>query len=138
MMLSILKSISFFQSHLNDFDKPLLVIQGSMNFLNQTEAMMRLFQRMLIKDKKLKIINNGYHELYMDLEKRNFMLAMIGWIDERTAKGCAGKGTVANDSIVWQFPKKPSSLKLKILCFVMFYFGVVILCFNQIEKKWTV
>ena len=137
-MLSIIKSIAFFHLRLSDFDKPLLVIQGSMNFLNQTEAMMRLFQRIAVKDKKLKIINNGYHELYMDLEKKNFVLALIAWIDERAVQGCPVRGFVAAEAVRWQFPQKRSSLALKVLCLMVGYLGIVFAFDHQAEEERTV
>ena len=78
-----LKTLDRHKTLLKFFNYPLLVIQGSKDILNKTEGIVKIIKEMQSPDKTIKIIENGYHELYADKEKDGVAKMMVDWVLDR-------------------------------------------------------
>jgi alpha-beta hydrolase superfamily lysophospholipase len=64
-------------------DKPMLVVHGTHDRLVSPSGSEMLHEKAGAKDKTLRMYDGGYHELYNDLDKEQFMAEVITWIKAR-------------------------------------------------------
>lgn len=90
---------------------------------NETERIKFFFAHVGTKDKIMKIINNGYHELYIDREKEILSRILREWMHEKLAKSAGGD----RKFVGWrsQLSQSRSSGKGKVLLFVGWYVAVM-------------
>lgn len=58
-------------------------MQGEKDAVFNYKEIIRIFRRLKTDDKTFKLIENGFHELYSDVEKEGVTNIMVNWIVDR-------------------------------------------------------
>jgi alpha-beta hydrolase superfamily lysophospholipase len=82
---SIARAVAQFQSRMQEITDPLLIFHGTADRLTDPEGSRQLHARAGSRDKTLRVFEDGYHELYNDLEKEQFVREVVDWINARIA-----------------------------------------------------
>ena len=86
MVRDVIKSISQNQKKLAEFKYPLLIFHGNKNMAINHKDIFKAVKTIGSNDKTLKIVENGYIELYCDLEKEALGVTMMDWVLKRLKK----------------------------------------------------
>ena len=106
-----------------------------MNFYNETKSIKHFFKHISTKDKKMKIINKGYHELYMDREKETVFEILMSWLKEHNVDWQNHKPVVFPKKFRTHFHKNKRSRLWKILAVVLVYLALVFMLFYQFQEQ---
>jgi len=77
------RMVQVIESDMERISSPMLVIHGACDRVVSPLGSETLHEKASSKDKTLRIFDGGYHELYNDLDKEQFMAEVITWIKAR-------------------------------------------------------
>lgn len=92
LAVSILSAIDYLAKSAMKFNMPMLVLHGDKDCYIQTKAVKRFVKKSKCPDISMKIIANGYHELYLDKEKDVLFSKMNEWIRGHLEAGRVSRG----------------------------------------------
>lgn len=69
----------------------------------------------------MKIINKGYHELYIDREKDTFFMILRRWLEGRLSVECGQRPPAVSAQFTTDFKDKKPWVKGRILAVVVLY-----------------
>lgn len=75
--------INTVSEQMDSITTPMLVLHGKADAIVSPEGSIMLHKKAGARDKTLRMYDNGYHELYNDLDKAQFMTEIITWIKAR-------------------------------------------------------
>lgn len=116
-------------------NKPIIICQGAMNLYSQTKSIMDFFKKIPIKEKKMKIINKGYHELYMDREKDTVYLILLEWMKEKIAHQKFNGNSKFEHRVLFRLKEKQNSFQMTTGFLFVIYIGIIIAFVDQIQEK---
>lgn len=117
-----LNNINDITKLLNYFTYPCLFLQGEKDAVLNYKEIMKLFRKLNTNDKTFKLIENGYHELYADVEKDGVSNIIVDWILDR-CDGLRGVGDVKKVKLkIKAIRKSKGVINLKNTLFLLFYF----------------
>ncbi|MBI5090986.1 MAG: alpha/beta hydrolase [Candidatus Hydrogenedentes bacterium] len=79
----IAKAVERFEARMHEVKLPILALHGTHDGLTDWEGSKRLYERAGATDKTLRLFEGGYHELYNDLVKEQFLSEIVAWLDAR-------------------------------------------------------
>lgn len=123
---SIIDSINYISPRIRSMERPILFCQGSMNVYNETERIKYIFGHIKSKDKQMKIINKGYHELYIDREKDTFFNILRRWLTEKLSVVVVRTVPVGPAKFQSDYKNKKPLVKVRILVTVGVYLLVTL------------
>lgn len=80
----ITRAIASFEGRMQEITDPLLIFHGTADRLTDPEGSRTLYAKVASEDKTLKIFEDGYHELFNDLERERFTIELCDWLIERS------------------------------------------------------
>jgi len=84
LVRDLIKSIRFVQSRVEKFSYPCLVIQGAKDVVVNYHDISSVFKSIPAPDKTIRIMEEGFHEIYVDKEKDRVAETIIEWLNFRT------------------------------------------------------
>ena len=72
------------EANLSKITQPFIALHGTDDKLVDCESSQILYDKAGSKDKTLKMFDGGYHEVFNDLQKEEFLSTVIEWIKKRT------------------------------------------------------
>lgn len=75
--------MQYIQRNAGDFSDPLLLVHGDADRLTNPKGSELLYDKAKSKDKNLRIIQGGYHELLNDLDREEVLKLMVDWVKLR-------------------------------------------------------
>jgi hypothetical protein len=106
-----------------------------MNVYNETERIKYIFGHIRTKDKQMKIINKGYHELYMDREKDTFFMILRRWLEGRLSVTPGEKAQTVPSKFRTDFKEKKPWIKGRILAVVVLYVVVALAWAYEVSEQ---
>lgn len=79
----MLKTIKYVQSKFDQWQLPVLIMHGGSDRLIDPNGSKMMYEKIPVKDKKLLILDDLYHEIMREPEKEKVLSTMIDWIDKR-------------------------------------------------------
>ena len=79
----IANAVARFEARQAEIALPMLVLHGTADRLTECEASKYFCEQAKSSDKSLRLYEGGYHELYNDLVKGQFLVDIITWLDAR-------------------------------------------------------
>jgi Serine aminopeptidase, S33 len=76
-------TFSSMDSLLSEFRHPVFIIHGQKDQLFPFRTSETLFRKIGSPDKNFELLENHYHELYIDQDREEVLDQMIGWLDAR-------------------------------------------------------
>lgn len=111
--------------YLHYFTYPCLFLQGEKDAVFNYKEIIRIFRRLKTDDKTFKLIENGFHELYSDVEKEGVTNIMVNWILDRCDRAEV-IGDVKNLRIKLRKRKKRKSiLRTRNVVILVFYLYII-------------
>lgn len=92
LAVSIISAIDYLAKSALKFSMPILVLHGDKDCYIQTKAVKKFVKKSKCPDISMKIIADGYHELYLDKEKGVLFAKMNEWIRSHLEAGRASRG----------------------------------------------
>lgn len=92
LAVSIIRAIGFLSRSNLKFRPPMLVLHGGNDCYINTKAVKKFVKRANCSDISLKIIAEGYHELYLDKEKELLFSKILEWIKGHLDGGNHSRG----------------------------------------------
>ena len=81
--LAMIKAVAYVDQHMQTFQLPLLIIQGTADRIVDPEGSKQLYARAQSSDKTLKLYDGFYHEVLNEPEKEAVMAELVEWLDQR-------------------------------------------------------
>jgi Serine aminopeptidase, S33 len=121
LIRDVVHSIKSNSTKLNDFRYPLLIFHGKKNASIPYKDIYRAVKQISSNDKTFKLIENGFIELYCDVEKEALGVIMIDWILKRVKKSpCLGQ---LQNMKLKTAPRRRSMVNLKNIVMLIVYLG---------------
>lgn len=79
----LLTAIDFVQQRMGEITLPLIALHGKKDRLVSYHASESLYEKATSQDKTLKLYDDGYHEVFNDLDAGEFMDDLIDWLRAR-------------------------------------------------------
>lgn len=92
LAVSIIGAISYLAKSTLKLNMPILVLHGGKDCYIQTKAVTKFVKKSKCPDISLKIIADGYHEIYLDKEKEVLFSKMNEWIRSHLDGGRVSRG----------------------------------------------
>lgn len=92
LAVSIIRAINFLSRSALKFRPPILVLHGDKDCYIPTKAVKKFVKKSNCPDISLKVVSDGYHELYLDKEKDVFFARMTEWIKGHLEAGTISRG----------------------------------------------
>ncbi len=80
----IARTIAAFEGRMPEISDPVLLFHGAADRLTDPDGTRALYSKAASEDKTLEIFEDGYHELFNDLERERFTTEMCDWLVERS------------------------------------------------------
>jgi alpha-beta hydrolase superfamily lysophospholipase len=77
----IIRGVRAARENMDKIALPLLILHGTADRLCDPRGSRDLYARAASSDKTLRMFEEGYHELFNDLEKKAVMNTIVGWLD---------------------------------------------------------
>lgn len=81
MMIS---GVRYLNNNMKDFSLPVLILHGGSDKITPPEFSQRFYDLITVKDKKLIIYLDSYHEILNDYDKKKVMKDITIWLDKHT------------------------------------------------------
>lgn len=107
---------------LDRFSYPCLLIQGLDDEIVNPKELIKIFRNLNTKDKNIKQIEGGFHELYADKEKDFIAEMMIDWILDRAEDRAINLGQVKNIKLKTEFKSTSLTFFSKTTLFFVYLF----------------
>lgn len=121
LAVSIVSAINFLAKSTLKFRPPMLVLHGDKDCYIYTKAVKKFVKKSNCPDISLKIIADGYHELYLDKEKELLFARMTEWIKSHLEAGKISRGFKSYPfKTKLNYSRKINTRRLK--AFIAFYF----------------
>ena len=123
LIRDVVRSISTNKRKLEQFKYPIMILHGRKNMSIPHEDMLKMMDKIGSKDKILKIVENGYIELYCDDEKEALCVVVLDWIKNRSSKA-PSLGNLSRYVLKYH-PKKDTVFSLRNAALLLVYLIVV-------------
>ncbi|MFA5692499.1 MAG: alpha/beta fold hydrolase [Acholeplasmataceae bacterium] len=82
----LIKGGNYYLKHYKNNKKPILLIYGDKDKMASYKTANKYLDKMPIKDKRLVLIKNAYHNLHHDVETKEVVNTITNWLNKRTQK----------------------------------------------------
>lgn len=123
LVRDVLHSITSNSAKMKQFKHPLLVFHGKKNAAIPSKDIYKAVKQFGSNDKTFKLIENGFIELYCDLEKEALGVIMIDWILKRIKRApCLGH---LQHMPLKTGPRRGSIINFKTISMVVIYVAIL-------------
>lgn len=123
LVRDLLHTIKGNTNKIKNFKHPLLLFHGKKNASIPYKDIYKVVKLFGSNDKTFKLIENGFIELYCDVEKEALGVIMIDWILKRVKRApCLGQ---VHNMTLKTGPRRGSILNFRNIVLIMLYFGII-------------